>query len=159
MKILLVYPIFPDTYWSFRHALAFEGKQAAFPPLGLLTVSSMLPANWERRLVDMNVEPLAGAQFTVMLLLGVQTSVAVGVSYVTTAVHTPASVPVLKSFGQLIAGGVVSVTWTSNEQVLVLPLPSVAVQLTSVVPIENVLPEAGVQLIEALPQLSVALAL
>lgn len=58
MKALLVYPIFPDTYWSFRHALAFEGRRAAFPPLGLLTVSAMLPTNWERRLVDMNVEEL-----------------------------------------------------------------------------------------------------
>ena len=59
MKILLVYPIFPETYWSFRHALSFVGKKAAFPPLGLLTVSAMLPENWERRLVDMNVEPLS----------------------------------------------------------------------------------------------------
>lgn len=58
MKVLLVYPEFPDTYWSFRHALKFEGKQAAFPPLGLLTVSAMLPPDWERRLVDMNVETL-----------------------------------------------------------------------------------------------------
>ncbi|HEY2867632.1 MAG TPA: B12-binding domain-containing radical SAM protein [Pyrinomonadaceae bacterium] len=58
MKVLLVYPVFPDTYWSFRHALAFEGRQAAFPPLGLLTVSAMLPESWERRLVDMNVEDL-----------------------------------------------------------------------------------------------------
>jgi radical SAM superfamily enzyme YgiQ (UPF0313 family) len=58
MKILLVYPIFPDTYWSFRHALLFEGKKAAFPPLGLLTVAAMLPAAWEKRLVDMNVESL-----------------------------------------------------------------------------------------------------
>ncbi len=58
MKVLLVYPEFPDTYWSFKHALAFEGKRAAFPPLGLLTVSSMLPGHWERRLVDMNVNDL-----------------------------------------------------------------------------------------------------
>jgi radical SAM superfamily enzyme YgiQ (UPF0313 family) len=58
MKVLLVYPEFPDTYWSFRHALKFEGKQAAFPPLGLLTVAAMLPENWERRLVDLNVETL-----------------------------------------------------------------------------------------------------
>ena len=58
MKILLVYPEFPDTYWSFRHALKFEGKRAAFPPLGLLTVAAMLPQDWERRLVDMNVETL-----------------------------------------------------------------------------------------------------
>ncbi|QQS42502.1 MAG: B12-binding domain-containing radical SAM protein [Acidobacteriota bacterium] len=59
MKALLVYPVFPDTYWSFRHALRFEGKKAAFPPLGLLTVSSMLPSSWERRLVDMNVADLS----------------------------------------------------------------------------------------------------
>lgn len=58
MNILLIYPEFPDTYWSFRHALAFENKQSPFPPLGLLTVSAMLPESWERRLVDMNVEPL-----------------------------------------------------------------------------------------------------
>lgn len=58
MKVLLVYPEFPDTYWSFRHALKFEDKQAAFPPLGLLTVSAMLPEAWERRLVDLNVETL-----------------------------------------------------------------------------------------------------
>ena len=58
MKVLLVYPEFPDTYWSFRHALKFEGKQAAFPPLGLLTVSAMLPKDWDRRLIDMNVETL-----------------------------------------------------------------------------------------------------
>src|SRR5215468_966632 len=58
MKTLLVYPEFPDTYWSFRHALSFEGKRSAYPPLGLLTVSAMLPDAWERRLVDMNIQPL-----------------------------------------------------------------------------------------------------
>src|SRR3954447_8920678 len=58
MKVLLLYPEFPDTYWSFRHALIFEGKRSAFPPLGLLTVSAMLPESWERRLVDMNVRQL-----------------------------------------------------------------------------------------------------
>ena len=58
MKVLLVYPEFPETYWSFKHALSFEGKRSAFPPLGLLTVSAMLPKSWERRLVDMNVQSL-----------------------------------------------------------------------------------------------------
>src|ERR671939_1293489 len=61
MKALLVYPEFPDTYWSFRHALAFEGKRSAFPPLGLLTVSALLPGAWKRRLVDMNVQSLRPA--------------------------------------------------------------------------------------------------
>ncbi len=58
MKALLVYPEFPETYWSFSHALSFEGKRAAFPPLGLLTISSMLPEAWERRLVDLNIQGL-----------------------------------------------------------------------------------------------------
>jgi radical SAM superfamily enzyme YgiQ (UPF0313 family) len=58
MNVLLVYPEFPDTYWSFRHALSFEGKRSAFPPLGLLTISALLPADWSRRLVDMNIREL-----------------------------------------------------------------------------------------------------
>src|SRR5436853_3496259 len=59
MNALLIYPNFSDTCWSFRHALKFIGKKSAFPPLGLLTISSMLPNSWNRRLVDMNVRPLA----------------------------------------------------------------------------------------------------
>ena len=62
MKVLLVNPEFPDTYWSFRHALPFEGKRSVFPPLGLLTVSGLLPKTYERRLVDLNVEPLKDSQ-------------------------------------------------------------------------------------------------
>ena len=58
MRILLINPEYPDTYWSFRHALPFEGKRSAFPPLGLLTVSALLPASWERKLVDLNVQSL-----------------------------------------------------------------------------------------------------
>ena len=59
MKILLVYPQYPDTFWSFKHALKFTSKKAAFPPLGLLTVAAMLPQEWERKLVDMNIERLS----------------------------------------------------------------------------------------------------
>jgi radical SAM superfamily enzyme YgiQ (UPF0313 family) len=58
MKILLVYPQYPDTFWSFKHALKFVSKKAAFPPLGLLTVAAMLPGDWEKKLVDMNVARL-----------------------------------------------------------------------------------------------------
>ncbi|MFZ3044466.1 MAG: B12-binding domain-containing radical SAM protein [Desulfatirhabdiaceae bacterium] len=58
MNVLLVYPKFPDTFWSFTYALSFIGKKAAFPPLGLLTVASLLPAKWSRRLVDLNVDSL-----------------------------------------------------------------------------------------------------
>ena len=58
MKVLLVYPRYPDTFWSFKHILKFISKKAAFPPLGLLTVASMLPGKWEKRLVDANVTNL-----------------------------------------------------------------------------------------------------
>jgi radical SAM superfamily enzyme YgiQ (UPF0313 family) len=58
MNVLLVYPEFPDTFWSFKHALKFIGKKASLPPLGLLTVASMLPERWARRLVDLNVDTL-----------------------------------------------------------------------------------------------------
>lgn len=59
MKILLVYPEFPDTFWSFKYALKFIRKKAAHPPLGLLTVAALLPSTWEKRLIDLNVRPLS----------------------------------------------------------------------------------------------------
>jgi radical SAM superfamily enzyme YgiQ (UPF0313 family) len=59
MKILLVYPHYPDTFWSYRHALKFISKKSTFPPLGLLTVAAMLPGEWEKKLVDMNVNSLS----------------------------------------------------------------------------------------------------
>ncbi len=58
MKILLVYPEFPDTFWSFKHALKFIHKKAGAPPLGLLTVAALLPPEWEKRLIDLNVTSL-----------------------------------------------------------------------------------------------------
>ncbi|MDZ4246137.1 MAG: DUF4070 domain-containing protein [Dehalococcoidia bacterium] len=58
MKALLVYPRYPDTFWSFRHAVKVSSKRAVFPPLGLLTVGSMLPQEWDKRLIDMNFRNL-----------------------------------------------------------------------------------------------------
>ena len=79
MKILLVYPEYPDTYWSFSHALKFISKKAAHPPLGLITVAPLLPQEWEKRLIDMNIESLQDkdiiwADYVMISAMSVQSS-------------------------------------------------------------------------------------
>jgi len=64
MKILLVYPKYPDTFWSFKHIMKMIAKKAAHPPLGLLTVAAMLPSEWDKKLVDMNVTALDDRDIT-----------------------------------------------------------------------------------------------
>jgi radical SAM superfamily enzyme YgiQ (UPF0313 family) len=59
MKVLFVYPKYPDTFWGFKYALKFISKKATHPPLGLLTVAAMLPKEWKKKLVDMNVTTLS----------------------------------------------------------------------------------------------------
>ena len=58
MNILMVYPEFPETFWSFRHALKFVHKRASSQPLGLITVAALIPEQWQKRLIDMNVRAL-----------------------------------------------------------------------------------------------------
>jgi len=48
MNILLISPAYPDTYWSFKHALKFVSKKSVSPPLGLLTIAAMLPGAWNK---------------------------------------------------------------------------------------------------------------
>ena len=55
---LLVYPVFPPSYWGFKFALDFVGKKSFMPPLGLVTVAGMFPKEYQLRVVDMNVQPL-----------------------------------------------------------------------------------------------------
>jgi len=59
MNILLVYPEVPDTFWSFKHALKFISKKVSSQPLGLLTIASILPTDWNRRLIDTNIKKLS----------------------------------------------------------------------------------------------------
>lgn len=58
MNVLLIYPKYPDSFWSFKHVMRFISKKATVPPLGLITVSAMLPKTWKKKLVDMNVSVL-----------------------------------------------------------------------------------------------------
>jgi radical SAM superfamily enzyme YgiQ (UPF0313 family) len=58
LRILLLYPQYPDTFWSFKYSISFIKKKALMPPLGLATIAAMLPKNFEVRLVDMNIEEL-----------------------------------------------------------------------------------------------------
>jgi radical SAM superfamily enzyme YgiQ (UPF0313 family) len=58
MRVLLVYPKFPTTYWGFQHSLPIIDKRATLPPLGLISVAALLPQVWQMRLVDMNVTQL-----------------------------------------------------------------------------------------------------
>jgi radical SAM superfamily enzyme YgiQ (UPF0313 family) len=62
MNVLLINPETPATFWSFRTALKFIAKKSSEPPLGLLTIASMLPDNWAVRLIDMNVDSLTEEQ-------------------------------------------------------------------------------------------------
>lgn len=59
MRILFVYPKLAEALWAYKHALSYIRKQASSPPLGLLTVAAMLPAAWEKKLVDLNVTSLS----------------------------------------------------------------------------------------------------
>lgn len=61
MNILLVYPQMPSSFWTMHHTLKILGKAAWYPPLGLVTIASMLPKTWHTRLIDLNVAPLRDA--------------------------------------------------------------------------------------------------
>jgi radical SAM superfamily enzyme YgiQ (UPF0313 family) len=55
MRVLLLYPLFPKSFWSFDKALELIGRKVSLPPLSLTTVAAILPQTWEFRLVDRNI--------------------------------------------------------------------------------------------------------
>ena len=55
MKALLLYPRFPQTFWSYNRFMEMAGLKASIPPLGIITVASLLPEDWEIRFHDRNV--------------------------------------------------------------------------------------------------------
>ena len=59
MRVLLVNPDYPETYWSLRHMLPLVRRRWLVAPLPLLTVAALLPRDWELRLVDLTFETLS----------------------------------------------------------------------------------------------------
>jgi radical SAM superfamily enzyme YgiQ (UPF0313 family) len=60
-NILMIYPQHTKTFWGFENVMKILGKKAAYPPLGILTISSMLPGHWSKKLVDLNTEALSSS--------------------------------------------------------------------------------------------------
>ncbi|WP_295388627.1 B12-binding domain-containing radical SAM protein [uncultured Thiodictyon sp.] len=63
MNVLLIYPLFPKSFWSFEKTLAMLDRKAMLPPLGLVTVAAILPQEWHYQLVDRNIRQVTQAQW------------------------------------------------------------------------------------------------
>lgn len=63
MKVLLVNPEFPLSFWTLGETLKQAGRKTLLPPLGLLTVAALLPPSWELRLADLNTRPLTASDW------------------------------------------------------------------------------------------------
>jgi radical SAM superfamily enzyme YgiQ (UPF0313 family) len=63
MRVLLVYPKFPQTFWSYEKILELVDRKVVLPPLGLVTVAAILPQSWEFKLVDRNVREATEAEW------------------------------------------------------------------------------------------------
>ena len=58
MKIYLVAPKNPESFWTFDRILPSLGKRCVFPNLALPTIAALTPAPHEIALCDENVEPI-----------------------------------------------------------------------------------------------------
>ncbi|MGD2180374.1 B12-binding domain-containing radical SAM protein [Lusitaniella coriacea] len=63
MKVLLLYPHFPKTFWSYDEFMKMADLKAFIPPLGILTVAALLPQDWEIRFRDRNVKEETAADW------------------------------------------------------------------------------------------------
>ena len=61
MRVLLIYPLFPKTFWSYEKILELVNRKVLLPPLGLITVAAILPQEWNYKLVDRNVRSITEA--------------------------------------------------------------------------------------------------
>ena len=60
MRLLLINPKFPESFWSFKWAIdeVLPAARATNPPLGLATLAALSPTDWEITIVDENVETI-----------------------------------------------------------------------------------------------------
>jgi len=98
MNILLVYPEMPQTYFKLDNILKILGKKMSFAPVGLLTVASMLPKEWNKKLIDKNVKPLldSDVEWADLVMISAMNA------------HVPGIAPVIeqcKKFNKKIAAG------------------------------------------------------
>ncbi|MFA9202215.1 MAG: cobalamin-dependent protein, partial [Candidatus Nanopelagicaceae bacterium] len=64
MRVLLLYPQFPKTFWSYEKILELVDRKVVLPPLGLVTVAAILPQTWEFKLVDRNIRPVTAEEWS-----------------------------------------------------------------------------------------------
>src|SRR6202166_2859419 len=58
IKGLMVWPSFPDSFWSLGEVMQIVPERSLVPPLGLITVAALCPAHWNIRLVDLAFQVL-----------------------------------------------------------------------------------------------------
>jgi radical SAM superfamily enzyme YgiQ (UPF0313 family) len=61
LKVLMIWPKIPESFWGFQGMLALIPEKTSMPPLGLLTVAALCPKNWTLRLIDQALEDVTDA--------------------------------------------------------------------------------------------------
>ena len=98
MNILLIYPHFPKSFWSFDKTLELVDMKAQLPPLGLITVAAILPQSWDFKLVDRNVRDVREDEWQWADLVIVSAMIVHRVDFL-------ASIQTAKQYGKLVAVG------------------------------------------------------
>ncbi|MGF1566881.1 MAG: B12-binding domain-containing radical SAM protein [Nodosilinea sp.] len=98
MNILLVYPRFPKSFWSFDKTLELINLKAQLPPLGLVTVAAILPQNWAFKLVDRNVRDVGDDEWQWADIVIVSAMIVHKVDFLE-------SIQTAKRYGKLVAVG------------------------------------------------------
>ena len=74
-RIVMVYPEFPPSFWSFGFVKEIGGFKAVMPPLGLATLAGLTPDRYDVSIIDENIEPIdfeVEADLIVLSGMGIQ---------------------------------------------------------------------------------------